>query len=289
MSPDADGDGVTDTEDAYPTDATRAFNSFYPNQANYASLAFEDLWPATGDYDFNDLVVKFQYQTISNGTNKVVQLKCKYEVTAVGAGFINGFGVQFDNLTPQLVASVTGQVLGAGYIALSPNGTEAGQEKTVIIPWDNVELVINRNGGSMFNTMPGSNQGTSVPVEINIFFSTPVETSLLGTAPYNPFLIGQMNRGHEIHLADHLPTSLMDLTLLGTSSDKSIPLQGRYFRTQSNLPWVISVPAVLDHPAEKIMVTDAYLKFSSWAESSGSQYSDWYINKPGYRNSSNIW
>jgi len=52
---DTDGDGIMDNLDAYPTDATRAFNSYYPNQVDYGSVAFEDLWPAYGDYDCNDL------------------------------------------------------------------------------------------------------------------------------------------------------------------------------------------------------------------------------------------
>lgn len=58
---DADNDGVPDALDAYPTDGERAFNSFYPNEVDFATYAFEDLWPAYGDYDFNDLVVNFNY------------------------------------------------------------------------------------------------------------------------------------------------------------------------------------------------------------------------------------
>lgn len=287
--PDADGDGVNDANDAYPNDATRAFNTYYPNQSAWGSLAFEDLWPATGDYDFNDMVIKYQYKTVTNASNKVVELSGKFEVTAVGAGYKNGFGIQFDNLLPQNIASVSGQVIGENYISLSPNGTEAAQSKTVIIPWDNVDLVINRTSGAMFNTLPDSDPGTADIVEIVIAMNTPVDLSLLGTAPFNPFLIRQMNRGHEIHLIDHIPTSLMDLSLLGTLADKSVPAQGKYFRTSANLPWAISIPEMFDHPIEKTVITDAYMKFSSWAESGATLYNDWYRNNSGYRNSSNIY
>jgi LruC domain-containing protein len=35
------------------------FNSL----ASYGTLAFEDLWPSTGDYDFNDQVVDYDLKS----------------------------------------------------------------------------------------------------------------------------------------------------------------------------------------------------------------------------------
>ncbi len=35
---DTDGDGVPDNLDAYPTDATRSFNSYYPNETDLEVL-----------------------------------------------------------------------------------------------------------------------------------------------------------------------------------------------------------------------------------------------------------
>ncbi len=55
------GDGVPNDEDDYPEDPTRAFNSY-----DTASVAFEDLWPAMGDYDFNDLVLGCTYKIVTN-------------------------------------------------------------------------------------------------------------------------------------------------------------------------------------------------------------------------------
>jgi hypothetical protein len=61
---DTDGDGIPDNLDAYPLDPTRAFNSYYPNETDFGSFAFEDLWPGYGDYDFNDFVVNFNYKIV---------------------------------------------------------------------------------------------------------------------------------------------------------------------------------------------------------------------------------
>jgi LruC domain-containing protein len=55
------------------------------------------------------------------------------------------------------------------------------------------------------------------------------------------------------------------------------------------LPWAISIPEVLEHPLEKTMISDAYLKFSAWAESGAALYNDWYQKKLGYRNETKIY
>ena len=59
---DTDGDGVLDINDAYPTDASLAFNNNTVSGSS-GSLVFEDLWPGIGDFDFNDLVVDYSFNT----------------------------------------------------------------------------------------------------------------------------------------------------------------------------------------------------------------------------------
>lgn len=73
-SNDTDGDGIMDNLDEYPTDPIGAFNSYYPNQVDYSTFAFEDLWPAYGDYDCYDLALKITYQIVTNAGNNVVDL-----------------------------------------------------------------------------------------------------------------------------------------------------------------------------------------------------------------------
>lgn len=281
---DSDGDGVDDSQDEYADDPARAFNIYYPSEEGWAGLAFEDLWPEKGDYDFNDLVVRFRYQFVSNAANKIVELKASYQATAVGAAYRNGFGVQFDNILPNQVSEVTGQVRGENYILTSANGTEANQQKAVVIPWDNVEAVIQRAGGSMFNTVPNGFVGTSDIVDLLITFVHPLHPDSVGTPPFNPFLIRQMRREHEIHLVDKQPTTLMDMNLFKTLDDASEPTEGRYFRTSENLTWGIQLPEEFDYPVEHAEVTEAHLKFSSWAESNGDNPHDWYKDRNGYRN-----
>ncbi len=70
---DVDGDGIPDDQDDYPNDPLRAFDNYFP-AAGFGSLAFEDLWPGKGDYDFNDVVVDYRFQTVTNALNQVVEI-----------------------------------------------------------------------------------------------------------------------------------------------------------------------------------------------------------------------
>ena len=286
---DTDGDGVPDSLDDYPLDPTRAFNNYYPAKDVFGSLAFEDLWPAKGDYDMNDLVVDYNYWYVTNAQNKVVDVKPTFYVRAVGAFLQNGFAWQFDGVLPADVESVTGYSLQKGYITLGSNGVENNQEKAVVIVFDNAENVIHRVGGAFFNTENNGLYGISDSLKINLHFAIPQEQTAVGTPPYNPFLIKNMARGIEIHLPDKPPTSLVDASFFGTIDDDSDPLTGRYYKTSRNLPWAINIPVKFDYTWEMIQIVYGHLKFGTWAESSGVQYPDWYKNLPGYRDPAQIY
>ena len=60
------------------------------------------------------------------------------------ASFKNGFGIQFP-FAPSDVKSVTGYKHVSDYIKMSANGTEAGQQKAVIIPFDNYNALLNNS------------------------------------------------------------------------------------------------------------------------------------------------
>jgi LruC domain-containing protein len=283
--PDSDGDGVTDCDDDYPYDPDRAYNNYTTGTAVY-----EDLWPAKGDYDMNDLVMYYKYNVVTNAQNKVVDVISKFYVLAAGAGQRNGFGFQFDNVTPGQIASVTGYNLTGSYIDLSANGTENNQAKAVVIAFDNHDNVINRvDASTFFNTLAGHPEGTADTVTVTVHLTSPLTTTVVGTPPFNPFLIKDRIREMEIHLPDYIPTSLASPAYFGTNDDNSIPASGRYYKTSTELPWAINLPVTFDYPVEYADITTAYNHFAEWAQSGGSSYPDWYLDLPGYRNNSNIY
>jgi len=281
---DSDGDGVADALDAYPTDATRAFNSYYPNELDFASYAFEDLWPAYGDYDCNDLVMNFNYKIVTNAQNKVVDLIAKFKVKSSGASFNNGFGVAFST-SPDNVASVTGCIKVGSVVNIDPKGYEAGHTtNTVIIPVDAVNTLLSR---SIINTVHGGYTVQTTVQTVTMHLSTP-QTSI-GTPPYNPFIFVNQDRGKEIHMKDHPPTQLANPVYFGSLNDASNPATGYYYRSATGLPWGLELPVDFAYPVEKTDIVQTYMHFAEWAQSSGSMYPDWYMDKPGYRKTTNIY
>lgn len=276
---DKDGDGVADLLDDYPDDPDRAFDNYIPSRSGFATYAFEDLWPSTGDYDFNDLVVNARIKYVTNARNLVVDVVGKYYVAAVGGSYSSGFGLQFDNLLSGDIKSVKRTNSNSqGYITENSNGTENGPDKAVIILWDNTERMIHRAGGSTFNAITGNPVGTSDTLDITITLSSPKPIKEVGAMPLNHFLIKNMERKVEIHLPNALPTSLAAVSLFGTGNDASKPGLGRYYITAGNLPWGLYLPTQFDYPSEKTEILKAYLKFREWAESGGTLYQDWYSN-----------
>ncbi|MFY8108332.1 MAG: LruC domain-containing protein [Bacteroidia bacterium] len=266
---DQDNDGVDDVDDEYPTDPNKAFN----NPTGTGSIAFEDQWPSTGDYDLNDVVVNYNYNVVTNAANKVVRVEGSLTLRATGGSFQNGFGVQFP-VERSKVSGVTGATL------------EAGQTNAVLVLFQNM-----RNEMTNWNTVkPG---GTSPAVTYNIAFNVSNGPTLaaFGLSCYNPFIWnGSMGRGYEIHLAGKTPTDLANGSVFGTNRDGSnIATGDTYVSKNGRLPWAIQTPANFSYPKEKADINTAYSKFASWVVSGGTLFTDWYSNTSGYRNAENIY
>lgn len=274
---DTDGDGIADHLDEYPTDGKKAYNNHYPSKDSWGTLAFEDNWPLKGDYDMNDLVVNYRYSFITNASNNVVEIKASYEVVGALADYKNGFGVEFP-FSPSIINDVTGYIHSLDDIKFNPNGTESGQAKAVIIPFDNQELIFK------------SSVNYSEVVNMRIQFLTPQPMSNIGSAPFNPFLISNGRRVFEIHLPGHTPTTKGATSLFGQNQDQSNPAIGRFYIGENNWPWAIHFAEPFAFPKEGKSVDKAFLHFSQWASSGGTSYEDWYTNSnTGYRNTSNIY
>lgn len=267
VDPDTDGDGITDSNDEYPEDPDKAFEQFTPSKYGWGTVAFEDLWPYLGDYDFNDTAVNYRFVAVLNSDNMAVQLDIHFEVTSDGAGFINAFGIELESIAPSLIESVTGTVLTEGYINVASNGVEEGQNRAVIILFDNNETML------------------KIPTTVSVKFTTPITTNQLGLAPFNPFLIVDKDRSKEIHLPNRFRTTLgvNDTSVEGVNRD----IDGNY-QTETGLPWAINIIHNFKPPKENVPVNRAYNFFNEWASSGGAAYPDWYKDSTGYRNESDL-
>jgi len=256
-SNDADGDGVNDELDDFPFDPNQAFNNFAPSQNSAGKMVFEDLWPSQGDYDFNDLAMDYTFNLIANANNEITKIEGTFTVSNIGAALENGYGFSLPIATSK-IASIEGQVLNADFIQTNTNGTESGTlaNESVIFVVGNVTNMLN------------------VPIEMTITFSEPIGQQELGEVPFNPFLIVNGDRAKEIHLPDYEPTSKAGY--LGTGDDFSDANVGRYYKTETNLPWAMNIYEGFAPPPEAIPITIQYPRFVNWANSGGTQDLNWY-------------
>ena len=289
---DEDGDGIPDMFDDFPQDPERAFHT---NNHSMSTLAFEDLWPQKGDYDFNDLVVDYNIFFHKDADNKIKNVITEFELRAVGARYRNGFAVQFpfesSNIESYNIIDGSDNLTYSNIISdlnFAPQ-LETGTKATVVYV-DNTLDLIQPVGDTFINTEKNVTYLGTVKFALDIKLSNPENISdWQWNVPFNPFIYVDRDRSHEIHLPDFPPTDLVNPGLFGTSDDSSLISQNRYYKSVENHPWVLNIADSWDYPYEKNKVTGAYLLFKDWAESSGNLYPDWYKDLPGYRNSERIY
>lgn len=271
---DTDGDGIDDNNDEYPTDPTKAFNNYYPNSKDYATVAFEDLWNSRGDYDMNDAVIDVRTNAITNASNNVVRFEGKYVLRASGGGFRNAFVVEYPVVRGN-VSGVTGATL------------ETGTTNACLQLFSSTRAI-----QQQWNTWPGNPYSDSVLFDVSFNITTPPSLSSFGLSAYNPFIwVNEpgKGRGWEIHLPGKNPTNLANTALFGQGDDDTQVNGTKKYLSKNNLPWAISIPEKFDYPKETEDITQTYLRFVNWAQSGGTTNTDWYKNISGYRVNSKIY
>jgi len=291
---DTDKDGVQDADDAYPNDAARAYNNYYPSDKVFGTLAFEDTWPGKGDYDMNDVVVDYKMNRVTNAENNIVEVVANFVVRASGANHKNAFGFQLNGISPDAIGVVKGNKSGFsdGLFKYKSNGLEDNQEFANCIVFDNFFSFMKPPGGGTIGVNVDK-AGKFVPyveMTVTLPFAKKISINELTTDKFNFYIVSDIasgKRGREIHLADGVPTSLVNQELFGTYDDRSTG--SHYYRTINNLPWAINVLQGFEYPIEKVSIEKGYNHFIKWAESSGEQYKNWFENGQGFRNPENIY
>lgn len=289
---DSDNDGCCDKDDAFPNDPTRCDIQYVPGENVYGSYAWEDLWPSTGDFDFNDKVIDRNTALIVDQNGEVIEAIHKFVLRAAGASFTNGFGFAMPGITPAEVANVSNSYnQPQNYTSISANGTEAGQSEAVVIVYENwKDIVTYTKNGAFFNTVKNNpnitaGEGYADTITITVQFAVP--QNIVDVLEIDPFLIKNSTRGAEVHLPWYGPTDLANHALFGTASDASAyPNTGNNYVTANNIPWAIETPlSAFDWPLEKVDIVTVYYDFAQWAQT-GSP-ANWYSN--GNRDATKIY
>lgn len=268
---DEDDDGVIDEDDDYPNDPNRAYDAYYPGEGNYGTLAYEDLWPDKGDYDFNDMVIRYNIKEVVNSANELKEIHFDLLLTAIGATKQNGFYFEL----PVQAEDIT--LLSASYPQLTQKTNSEGL--AVIQVFNNTNDLIQLNGDFM-NTVQTTAHTPYIPisfvVEVNGEYPASESEFFI---PYNPFITINHDTSMEVHLPGLPPTPNADQSYFNNGFDDATDLEaGYYYKTAEGAPWAIHIPFPMAHPTETTDIVIAYPDFGNWVNSNGLSFTDWYEN-----------
>lgn len=255
---DADNDGVADSEDDFPNDPSRAYQSFFPT-SGYQTLAFEDLWPAQGDFDFNDLVISTKITYSADANNHKVDATFEISLDAMGAGASNGLALRLLNANKQnfsgsIISSLTGDA------TLDPNNL-------------NGIIVFNDAKKAQSEYYTNNGVGPSKAADVFTFTITFYPNSDVGSISPDIYIYRTDERGRETHLDGYSGSAVADVALYNTYDDHN----GTY-NSANGLPWVVEVVTPdksFKHPNEKVDILVAYPLFQQWAENGGGTAINW--------------
>ncbi|WP_236701294.1 LruC domain-containing protein [Thalassomonas viridans] len=266
----------------------------YPGENSWVTLAYEDKWPETDDYDMNDVVLRYRTTEVIRNS-KVIRIDISGELQALGAEYHSGFAVQLPGIASSNVNPLTLRLLHNN-IRQSYSGTNGADKYDILEPGTaNAVIVISQDLWQhtssicrYFRSEIGCSQPTTFHFQASVPLITPVPLSAMPAPPYDPFIFGtpglyhgdifsyQPGRELEIHLADQAPTEKFNPSYFGLADDTSDAANGRYYRNANNLPWALEVVEQWQWPSERKTILQAYPQFRQFAESKGRSASNWF-------------
>jgi len=256
---DFDGDGTPDDSDDSGDDADASFTSYFPSSGKQV-LAFEDLWPSLGDFDFNDVVLSNQVTILKNANQELVSASFKVSIDAIGAGLDNGIGMMiYDENGAPLADDAISEL--SGDATLDPDNTNG------IILTEDVFATTNER-------YQNNGVGATTDSPDTLYFTISFNAGLTDFTP-ELYIFRSLERSHEVHRSVFPGTAIMDMSLFNTNDDNG------NFKTVNNLPWGMEIitDGHFKVPIERIEIINAYPEFEVWATSGGTQNVRWY-NSP---------
>ena len=251
-------DAITDIPTVDPDDDKTTIKP-----ALKGTFVFEDLWPSKGDYDMNDVMVRYSY-------GKTFDINNIYSETFVFKTFANVAantnGLAFRLTTDGTVSSATFAVRKAGETEFTEKDLQYEATDNVYILTDNVK----------------DNVGEEYRVTVNYEEKSPATRQSDAEA----FIFKNEENGKrwEVHLPKHKPTSKVEPSYFGKGDDASKPSQGIYYVRNGAYPFAIflsganeeDLSKLLDRTNESVAIDQLYSGYSKWVESNGTENKDWY-------------
>lgn len=194
--------------------------------------AFEDLWPSKGDYDMNDVVVRYSYGKTFDKDNKIYSESFTFKTFQNFAGNQNGLAFRIPGGTVGN-ASVTCSIRKPGEKDFSETTFTYENDDNVYLLTENVK----------------ENMGAEYKVTVK--YASPVFAS----SEAQPFIFKNTTDGKrwEVHIPKEKPTSKMDFSYFGQSDDASNAGQGIYYVRTGNYLFAFFLSGANENDINKLL------------------------------------
>ena len=230
--------------------------------------AFEDLWPAKGDYDMNDVMTKSTYTKLVDSENNIYEESYTFKTYGNYATLTNGLAVRLDGVsTTDKLEFYVKAVGDEDFSALET--TYDATDRVVVLTND-------------VNT----NKGAEYKVKVIHAENSPVEKE---TIDAEPFIFRAENSSDavawwEVHLTGYKPTSKVNVGYFNTGDDCSQPEKDIYYVRSGEYPFAFflagatetDLSKMLDPNNESVAINKLYSGYSGWVTSNGATNTDWY-------------
>ncbi|MGN0048758.1 MAG: LruC domain-containing protein [Bacteroides sp.] len=224
--------------------------------------AFEDLWPNKGDYDLNDVVVRYDHEKLYNQSGEFTGESFVFKTFQNYAGNVNGLAF---SLSPIASGTTSCFIRKAGAEQFEPATFEYEPADRVYRLTENVKVDM------------------GAEYKVTILFDSPVS---VGESSVKPFIFRAQegDKRWEVHLPNEAPTSRMDYSLFGQQDDASRPGEGLYYVRAGNYPFAYFLAGADENDLNKILdisnesksIDTLYGGYTEWVLSNGQSNTDWY-------------
>lgn len=226
--------------------------------------AFEDLWPNQGDYDMNDVIVRYNYGNTFNEKNQIYSESFTFKTFQNIATNNNGLG--FRLITEENIKSATCSIRKEGEKDFTETTFAYEPQENIYLLTENVK----------------DNMGAEYKVTVN--YSKPISAQSEAQA----FIFKNEEDGlrWEVHIPQETPTSKINKTHFGQGDDAFKPDRGIYYVRKGNYPFAFflsratesDLSKLLDGNNERKAINLLYSGYDEWVTSNGEKNKDWYKN-----------
>lgn len=243
-----------------------------PSVQEYYWVAYEDLFPLKGDYDFNDLVVPYQVRLGLNDQGQVLKITGTAYLVARGASYDHDWHLRID--LPNTAAGTYTTVLsfppGDGR-PTETSGPTAFAGFLDIPAFEGTQSLLVDPDSIYTNTQADRPFFQGPRFEFVAEMTAPVDRAGVEAGPFDPYLLivqagNTGNEGYEIHLIGKLPTP-------GSRNDNENRLT---FTDVNGYPFAMIIPQNWQYPLERVNLGYAYPQFVNFVQTAGSASKTWY-------------